>query len=68
MALRDQVITTDYALYHGDCMAVLETLPAESIHLILYSPPFGGLYQYSSDAEDLMRRSARLSTTRASNG
>jgi hypothetical protein len=28
-------------------------MPAESVHLTLYSPPFAGLYQYSSDARDL---------------
>ena len=32
----------------------MDTLPAESVHLSIYSPPFGGLmYQYSSDPEDL---------------
>lgn len=28
-------------------------LPKESIHLSVYSPPFGGLYQYSSSERDL---------------
>jgi DNA modification methylase len=53
MAVRDALITAGYALYHGDCMAVMPDLPAASVHLSLYSPPFGGLYQYSSDAADL---------------
>jgi hypothetical protein len=34
-------------------MDVMGSLPAESVHLSLYSPPFGGLYQYSSDERDL---------------
>ena len=28
-------------------------MPDESIHLSIYSPPFGGLYQYSSNERDL---------------
>lgn len=48
------VITDRYALYHGDCLQVLPQLPEKSVHLVIYSPPFGGLlYQYSSDPRDL---------------
>lgn len=47
------IITDKYALYHGDCIEVMASLPAESIHLSVYSPPFGGLYTYSSDPRDL---------------
>ena len=39
MALTD--LTDDWALYNGDCMDVLSQLPAESVHLSIYSPPFG---------------------------
>lgn len=53
MAIKDQVLTDNYALYHGDCMEVMPTLPDESIHLSVYSPPFGGLYHYSSSDRDL---------------
>lgn len=53
MAVQEQLITNRYALYCGDCMEVMRTLPAESIHLSIYSPPFAGLYQYSSDERDL---------------
>jgi len=31
----------------------MQDLPSESIHLSIYSPPFGGLYHYSSDPRDL---------------
>lgn len=48
-----QIITDQYALYHGDCCEVLPSLPKESIHLSIYSPPFGGLYNYSSSERDL---------------
>ena len=49
----EQTVTDQYALYQGDCVSVMQTLPDASIHLSVYSPPFGGLYQYSSDERDL---------------
>lgn len=49
----DQKITEDYAIYNGDCNAVMKSFPDNSIHLSVYSPPFGGLYNYSSDVRDL---------------
>jgi len=46
--------TTDlYTLYRGDCCEVLPTLTDESIHLSVYSPPFCGLYHYSSSERDM---------------
>jgi DNA modification methylase len=53
MSVKDQLITDKYALYLGDACEVMPTFPDGSIHLSLYSPPFGGLYQYSSDGRDL---------------
>lgn len=53
MAVIDQVLTDNYALWNGDCVDVMKALPAESIHLSVYSPPFAGLYQYSSNERDL---------------
>lgn len=53
MAVIAQKITDRYAIYNGDCIEVMQTLPAEKIHLSIYSPPFGGLYHYSSSERDL---------------
>lgn len=53
MAVISQTITDRYALYHADCMDVMQALPDASIHLSVYSPPFGGLYNYSSSERDL---------------
>jgi hypothetical protein len=53
MGILDQTLTENYALWNGDCMDVMASLPSESVHLTIYSPPFGGLYQYSSDERDL---------------
>lgn len=48
-----KVETSRYAIYNGDCMDVMRALSDNSIHLSLYSPPFAGLYVYSSDERDL---------------
>jgi DNA modification methylase len=53
MALKNQVITKDYALYHGDCIEIMKDLPDNKIDLSIYSPPFTGLYHYSSSERDL---------------
>jgi hypothetical protein len=53
MAVADQHITDQFALYNADCMEVMATLPDASMHLSVYSPPFAGLYQYSSSERDL---------------
>jgi len=50
--VKDQFHTDEYSLYNGDCMAVLPTLKDESIDLSVYSPPFAGLYNYSSSPND----------------
>lgn len=50
--VKDQVITDRYALYNSDCMLVLPQLQDESIDLAVYSPPFAGLYNYSSSEHD----------------
>ena len=52
MAVKDQAVTDRYAIYQGDCMEVLPTLPDGSVHLSVYSPPFAGLYHYSSSERD----------------
>lgn len=53
MAVNEQVITDRYAIYQADCVSVMQSLPSDSVHLSIYSPPFGGLYHYSSDERDL---------------
>jgi DNA modification methylase len=53
VAVIEQKLTDEYALYNGDCIDVMATLPDASIHLSVYSPPFGGLYHYSSSERDL---------------
>ena len=51
-SVKDQLITDDYSIYNSDCMYVLPILRDESIDLSIYSPPFAGLYNYSSSEND----------------
>lgn len=53
MAVITQEVGDRYAVYNGDCCEVIPGLPAESVHLSLYSPPFAGLYHYSSSERDM---------------
>lgn len=52
MSIKDQVITDNYSIYNADCMDVISQIPDEAIDLSVYSPPFAGLYNYSSDERD----------------
>lgn len=45
--------TDRYSLYNGDCVEVMKQLPDGFIDFSVYSPPFAGLYQYSSDEQDM---------------
>ncbi len=58
MAVIEQQVTDQYAIYNGDSCEVLPTLPDKSVHLAVYSPPFatdggGCLYRYTSSERDL---------------
>ncbi len=49
----DTVMGGGYALYNGDCVDVMRSIPDASVGLTIYSPPFAGLYNYSSDERDM---------------
>ena len=53
MAVIEQDIGDRHALYNGDCIEVMPGLPDASVHHVLYSPPFAGLFHYSSSERDL---------------
>lgn len=53
MAVINQEIKEEYAVYNADCMEVLPTLADESVGCSIYSPPFPELYQYSNDPRDM---------------
>ena len=53
MAVVDQQIGESFAVFCGDCIEVMAGMPDACVHLSIYSPPFGGLYNYSSNERDL---------------
>jgi len=53
MDVINQKITGNYALYNGDCIDVMKSLPDNRVDFSIYSPPFCGLYNYSSNERDL---------------
>jgi len=53
MGVKFQKITKNYALYNGDCIEVMSAMRKDTIDLSVYSPPFCGLYHYSSSERDL---------------
>lgn len=44
---------SEYHIHRGDCIEYMATMPAASIDLSVFSPPFPALYAYTSDAEDI---------------
>lgn len=50
--VKEQLITEDYSIYNSDCVYVMQSLPDKAIDLSVYSPPFAGLYNYSSSEHD----------------
>jgi hypothetical protein len=53
MAVKEQEIKDQYAIYNSDCIEVMRTLPDGCVDMSIYSPPFCGLYNYSSNERDL---------------
>ena len=51
--IAEQKVTDRYAIYCGDAVELLPGIPEGSAHLSIYSPPFAGLYHYSSSDRDL---------------
>ena len=50
--VKDEKITDRYWIANGDCMDMVRAIPDETIGGSIYSPPFAGLYHYSSDERD----------------
>jgi hypothetical protein len=43
----------NWTLYNADCVEVAQTIPDNSIHFSVYSPPFESLYTYSNSERDM---------------
>lgn len=48
-----QIVTSDYAIYQGDCCELIRGVPDNSIHFGIHSPPFIGLYKFSNSERDI---------------
>jgi DNA modification methylase len=53
MAYSDKLITDRFAVYNGDCVEHTQTIPSNSLDMVVYSPPFAELYNYSSNPRDM---------------
>lgn len=49
----DQAHGENWSLWNADCIEVLNSLPENSIHLSIFSPPYASLYTYSNSDRDL---------------
>ena len=53
MNILNQAHGENWTLANGDCIEVLNSLPENSIHLSIFSPPYASLYTYSNSDRDL---------------
>lgn len=49
----DAATGNDWLLYQGDCIDMVNKVQDESVDLIIYSPPFPGMYAYSNSPNDI---------------
>lgn len=56
----DQVVTADYALYHGDACELIRAVPDNSVHFGIHSPPFEGLYKFTNSPRDISNNEGKL--------
>jgi len=49
----DQASGENWTLFNADCVDVLNSLPENSIHLSVFSPPYASLYTYSNSDRDM---------------
>ena len=49
----DQTSGEGWTLWNGDCVEVTRGLPDNSVHQVIYSPPFESLYTFSDDPRDM---------------
>ncbi|BCB27040.1 hypothetical protein SKTS_19260 [Sulfurimicrobium lacus] len=49
----EQVVTHDYAIYHGDSCELIRAVPDNSVDFGIHSPPFEGLYKFTNSPRDI---------------
>lgn len=53
MKVIEQVVNQDYSIYNADTVEVAQSLPSDSVHFSVFSPPFASLYTYSNSDRDM---------------
>lgn len=53
MNTRDEEHGADWSMYNADCVEMIREIPAKSVGLSVFSPPFSSLYTYSSSDRDM---------------
>lgn len=53
MNVLHQTVDEKFAVYNGDCVEVVRSLPESSVHYSIFSPPFASLYTYSNSPRDM---------------
>lgn len=53
MKVLNQAQGKNWTVYNGDCVEVTKGIPDNSIHHIIYSPPFESLYTYTNSDRDM---------------
>lgn len=53
MTVLNQTVSDRFAMYHSDCVYLMQQLPNESIDYSIFSPPFASLYTYSDSPLDM---------------
>ena len=53
MKCLNQHVTEKWAMYHGDCVELIQAIPSDKLHYSIYSPPFNSMYCYSNSERDL---------------
>lgn len=53
MNIINQAITEKFSLFNGDCVEVMRALPANSVDMSIFSPPYLSLYVYSDSDRDM---------------
>jgi len=49
----DQSSGDNWTLWNADCVEVVNSLPENSLHLSIFSPPYASLYTYSNSDRDM---------------
>lgn len=48
-----QNVDSNFSLYNGDSCEIIKSIPDNSIHYTIFSPPFASLYTYSNSDRDM---------------